>query len=79
MVLVGWQVFEAVMLQPRVEAHSLHLGPFITIAVAMVGLELYGIGGAIIGLVFAVVLAATLDEVVGHGPHSAKPSLSSSG
>jgi predicted PurR-regulated permease PerM len=78
-VLVGWQLFEAVKLQPTVEARSLHLGPFITIAVVMVGLELYGIGGAIIGLVFAVVLAATLDELVGHGPHSAKPSLSSNG
>ena len=78
-VLVGWQIFEAVRLQPKVEAHSLHLGPFITIAVAMIGLELYGIGGAIVGLVLAVVLAATLDEVVGHGPHSANPSLTSSG
>lgn len=78
-VLIGWQIFEAIKLQPKVEAHSLHLGPFITIAVAMIGLELYGIGGAIVGLVFAVVLATTLDEVVGHGPHSANPSLSSSG
>jgi putative heme transporter len=78
-VLVAWQIFEAVELQPKVEARSLHVGPFITIAVAMIGLELYGIGGAIIGLVLAVVIAATLDEVVGHGPHSASPSVASSG
>lgn len=72
-VLVGWQVFEATNLQRRVEAVSLHIGPFITVAVAMIGLDLYGIGGALVGLVFAVLVAAVLDEVVGHGPHSATP------
>ena len=77
LVLVGWQIFEAVKLQPRVEAVSLHIGPFITVAIAMVGLELYGIGGALVGLVLAVLTAAILDEVVGHGPHSSAPVASS--
>ena len=63
-VLIGWQVVEVVHLQKRVERASLHIGPFVTIAVAMVGLELYGIGGALVALVATVVLAATLDEVV---------------
>lgn len=76
-VLIGWQVFEANRLQRRVEAVSLHIGPFITVAVAMIGLELYGIGGALVGLVFAVLAAAVLDEVVGHGPHSSAPVSSS--
>jgi predicted PurR-regulated permease PerM len=64
-VLVGGQLVEVLYLQKRVERASLHIGPFVTIAVAMVGLELYGIGGALVALVATVVLAATLDEVVG--------------
>jgi predicted PurR-regulated permease PerM len=77
LVLLGWQAFESLRLQRRVEARSLHIGPFVTVAVAMVGLELYGIGGALIGLVLVVLLAATLDEAVGHGPHSSSPSIAS--
>jgi predicted PurR-regulated permease PerM len=64
LVLIGWQLVEGLHLQRRVERASLHIGPFVTIAVAMVGLELYGIGGALVALVATVVLAATLDEVV---------------
>jgi predicted PurR-regulated permease PerM len=76
-VLVGWQVFEALRLQRRVEATSLHLGPFVTVAVAMVGLEVYGIGGALVGLVVVTLAAALLDELVGHGPRSSSPSVTS--
>src|SRR5205807_9193844 len=32
-VLIGWQIFEAIRLQRMVEAVSLHIGPFITVAV----------------------------------------------
>jgi predicted PurR-regulated permease PerM len=76
-VLGAWQAVEALRLQRKVEARSLHLGAFVTIVVAMVGLELYGIGGALIGLVAVVLLAATLDEVFGHGPRSSSPSVTS--
>lgn len=72
-VIAGWQVVEALYFQRRVEEHSLHLGPFITVAVAMIGLELYGIGGVFVALVFAVAAAAVLDESLGHGPHSSAP------
>jgi predicted PurR-regulated permease PerM len=67
-VLLAWQVFETLYLQHKVEARSLHLGPFITVAVGMIGLELYGIGGALIGLVLAVLIGAAADEIVGLGP-----------
>lgn len=63
-VLFGWQAFEGLRLQRAVEARSLHIGPFVTIATALVGLDLYGIGGALIGLVAVVLAAATLDEAV---------------
>ena len=78
-VLLGWQAFEGLYLQRRVEQQSLHLGPFVTLAVAMVGLEIYGIGGALVGLVGAVVAAAVADEVAGHGPHSSSSSVASGG
>jgi predicted PurR-regulated permease PerM len=75
LVLLAWQLFEALRLQRMVEARSLHLGPFVTLAVGMIGLELYGIGGMLVGLVFVVLLAATLDELVGHGPRSSSPAV----
>ena len=68
LVLLGYQVVETVYLQKRVERHSLHVGPFVTIAVAMVGLELYGIGGSLVALVGVVCVMATADEIVGLGP-----------
>lgn len=73
LVLIAWQVFETLYLQHRVERRSLHLGPFLTIAVGMVGLELYGIGGALIALVLAVLVAAAADEIVGLGPEIESP------
>lgn len=78
-VLVAWQAVEALVLQRRVEERSLHVGAFVTVAVGMIGLEVYGIGGALVGLVAFVFVAATLDEVVGHGPHSSRPSVTSAG
>ena len=68
LVLLLWEVFETMYLQFRVERASLHVGPFLTIAVAMVGLELYGIGGALISLVVAVCAMAAADELVRLGP-----------
>ena len=62
-VLVGYQVIEAVVLQRHLEHRSLHVGPFITVATGMVGLELYGIGGALVAPILAAVLLATLVEL----------------
>jgi predicted PurR-regulated permease PerM len=72
-VLVGWQLVEALRLQREVELRSLHIGPFVSLVVAFIGVELYGIGGVFVGLVGAVVGAAVLDEAFGHGPRSASP------
>jgi predicted PurR-regulated permease PerM len=62
-VLVGWQVFEALRLQQVVERDSLHIGPFVTVSVVMVGLVSYGIGGALVALVATIAFAALLDEL----------------
>lgn len=64
LVLLGFQLLEAAVMQKRVERRSIHIGPFVTIAVGMVGLELYGIGGALIALVAAVAALSVADEVV---------------
>jgi predicted PurR-regulated permease PerM len=62
--LLGYQVLETTVLQARIERQSIHVGPFVTIAVSMVGLELYGIGGALIALIAAVAVLAVADELV---------------
>ena len=63
-VLLGWQAFEGMFLQPRVERISLHVGPFVTVSVVTVGLVMYGIGGALVTLVVVIVAFALLDELV---------------
>jgi len=59
-VLLAWQLVEVFVLQRWVEARSVHLGAFLTVGVGMVGVELYGIGGALVGLVLAVLVATTV-------------------
>jgi predicted PurR-regulated permease PerM len=72
-VLVAWQVFEGLRLQRSIERRSVHLGPFVSFVVALVGLDLYGIGGVFVSLVLATLVAVVLDEVLGHGPRSSDP------
>ena len=67
-VLVGYQVLEALVLQRRLERHSLHVGPFITVATGMVGLELYGIGGALVAPILAILVLAVLVELAPPDP-----------
>jgi predicted PurR-regulated permease PerM len=62
-VLLGWQAFEGLRLQQIVERDSLHVGPFVTVSVVMVGLVVYGIGGALVSLVVVIAIAALLDEL----------------
>ena len=67
-VLIGviflvYQLFETLLVQPWVERRTLHVGPFATVAGFAIGLELYGIGGAVL-LVLVVTLAiAVADEL----------------
>jgi predicted PurR-regulated permease PerM len=62
LVLLAYQVIEAMFLQRRLERGSVHIGPFLTLVVASVGLELYGIGGALFAL-FATSVAVGVFEV----------------
>ena len=60
----AYQLIEDVMVQPRLERHSLHVGAFITFVAAGLGLEVYGIGG-LIGSVVLVVFAAAIVREIG--------------
>ena len=56
-----YEVFEMAILQKRLERRSVHVGPFLTLLVTSVGLELYGIGGALFGF-FALSVAMGVFE-----------------
>ena len=60
-VFLLYQVLEAMFLQRRLERATVHVGPFLTLVVASVGLELYGIGGALFAL-FATSVAVGVFE-----------------
>jgi predicted PurR-regulated permease PerM len=60
---LGYQVFESIVLQRRVERRTLRVGPFLTIAAGFAGLELYGIGGALLVLLAVVLALAVADEL----------------
>jgi predicted PurR-regulated permease PerM len=59
----GYQVFEQVVLQRRTERHTLKVGPFLTVAAGFAGLELYGLGGALLVLLIVVLVVAVADEL----------------
>lgn len=65
--LVVLQVIEAVLVRPRVDSATVRLGPTVPIIVALLGFELYGIGGAVYGVALAVVGLAALDELGASG------------
>lgn len=62
-VFFAWQVFEAAVLRRRVTRSSIAVGPAATVIVGMLGLDLYGIGGALVGFGFAVFAIAVVDEL----------------
>lgn len=61
---LGWQVFEYVVVQRRIERRSIHLGPFLTLFAGLAGIELYGLGGALLAVVVAAAAVATADEML---------------
>ncbi|MEY2468810.1 MAG: hypothetical protein QOF21_1508 [Actinomycetota bacterium] len=64
LVLVGfvvYEILETVIVQRRIEQRSVHVGPFLTLVVGMAGLELYGLGGALLLLFATSVALATFE------------------
>jgi predicted PurR-regulated permease PerM len=62
-VFLAYQVVENVVVQRRVEDHTLRLGPFLTIAAGLIGLELSGLAGALLLVLAAAVTVAALEEL----------------
>jgi predicted PurR-regulated permease PerM len=61
--VVAWQVFEVLLVQRRLEAASLHVGPVLSLLAGMAGLELYGVGGMFVAFVAVVFVAAVGKEL----------------
>src|SRR5436190_13697967 len=62
-ILLTYAVIEAFVFQHWIEAKSLRVGPFITIVAGLVGLEMYGVGGALVLEVYATLAVAVLAEL----------------
>lgn len=60
---VGYQLLETLVAQRRLERRTIRLGPFLTVAGGMAGLELYGVGGALLTLLVLALAVAALEEL----------------
>lgn len=59
----AYQAVETLVLQRWVERRSVRVGPFLTVAAGFGGLELYGVGGALVALLAATLVVALVDEL----------------
>lgn len=62
-VFLAYQLAEWLMLQRWIERRTVHLGPFATVVAGFAGLELYGVGGALMLLLAVTLIVAALDEL----------------
>lgn len=60
---VAYQAVENLVVQRSVERATVRVGPFVTIAAALVGLELSGVAGALLAMLAAVVVVSAADEL----------------
>jgi predicted PurR-regulated permease PerM len=61
--VVALQAVEALVVRPRVDGRSLRVGPALPAIVVLIGWQLYGLGGAIYGVVVLIGLLAAADAV----------------
>jgi putative heme transporter len=57
------QAFEDLVWQPHLERRTLALGPFLTLVSGLVGVELRGLPGALLGVLGMAIVAAVLDDL----------------
>ena len=62
-VFVAYQVMENLVVQRRIEADTVKVGPFITLVAGLVGLELSGVAGALLAVLAATIAVTIADEV----------------
>ena len=70
---VAYEVVETLLVQRRLERRAVRLGPFLTAAGAFAGLELYGLGGALLAIVVLAVGVAALAELAPAEPAPPEP------
>jgi predicted PurR-regulated permease PerM len=61
--VIALQAVEALVVRPRVDGRSLRVGPALPAIVVLIGWQLYGLGGAIYGVVVLIGLLALADAV----------------
>jgi predicted PurR-regulated permease PerM len=64
---LGFQVFDAVVIEKRIDRSTLHVGSFATFVAAALGLEAYGLGGLIVATLLAFFAAACV-RTLSSGP-----------
>jgi predicted PurR-regulated permease PerM len=64
---VAYQAAETLLLQRWVEQRSVRVGPFLTVAAGVIGLEGYGIGGALVALLAVTLAVAALEAPTPEG------------
>jgi predicted PurR-regulated permease PerM len=60
---IGYQLVEDLVVQRKVEAATIRVGPFVTLLAGLVGLELSGVAGALLLVLAATMVVATADEL----------------
>jgi predicted PurR-regulated permease PerM len=63
LLFIAYQLAENIFVERRVEAQTVHVGPFLTLAAGLVGLELAGVPGALLSVLAATIAIAVADEV----------------
>lgn len=73
LVFLGYQLFEDLAMQPRLERTTMRLGPFLTVAAGFAGLEVRGLSGALIAVLAVATAAAVVDELTPHPARELQP------
>lgn len=60
---VVWQVAEYLFLQRPLERSTVRVGPFLTVAAGILGIELYGIAGGLLAILAAAIAVVAVEEV----------------
>jgi predicted PurR-regulated permease PerM len=73
-VFAAYQAIENVLVQRSVERSTVRVGPFVTLAAALIGLELSGVAGALLAVLAAALVMSAADELA-ERPEAAERSM----
>jgi predicted PurR-regulated permease PerM len=57
------QLFEVLIVRPRVDERTLYVGPALPLIVALIGWEIYGLGGAVYSVLLLILVLAFADAI----------------